>query len=448
MARREKVKLISEEVDVPMSGTEDGITILVDDDTECIDDLDKVKKELKEVQITGTAEKGVISAVLEKDESADKLEEASQKVDKCFSKIIANTYLNTGILVNTEFNNSNDVVFRLPEAYTCWNDFKVGYSNYYHKAPLKGSDANIISWLLKDMRKLSNDMLHNLNLPNINYTLRHMKYSNNHDLKDLTILLYSGGKDSTCRLLELLDQGKTVLPIMIQFNAHDQRELFKTEVIKQQFCKLVKAIKPTNLYAPLNLYYTTHHTTDDWEGLSQQQTFAIALSLIGGDILKRTKSIEYCLVAGDQGIGWIHEIKKLYKTVMKFNGYTFEDNNEIPKLSFPYLKHTKRHIYRMIDKFVSKYNLGQVYFPSCQCEDFTNFRVLYTKKKTEIQGYLAFDIEPCNQCASCETINYWHAIEYKRTFVYELKYDEDFLDYDLIKDQYLDTSKATIRDQL
>lgn len=51
-------------------------------------------------------------------------------------------------------------------------------------------------------------------------------------------LLYSGGKDSTCRLIELLEQGETVFPIVNLFNSNNVHDKLQRDLCTYQLYRI------------------------------------------------------------------------------------------------------------------------------------------------------------------------------------------------------------------
>ena len=222
--------------------------------------------------------------------------------------------------------------------------------------------------------------------------------------KDIVGLLYSGGKDSTCRLIELLEQGETVYPIVNTFNAKSLDSNIQRELSTYQLFDIWKCVGKGKLLRPHFITSISYYFGEDGcTGFSQQQHNAFSLSLLSASILKRFKRIEFCLVNGDQGISWINDIKQVYKACMKFNSIDFIDHCKIPPLTFPYTKMMKSEIYHKLTEFNTKY---QKYFeynkylvvPSCQ-------QIEYSKPYVEKHGdefYLCFISHSCGRCDSCK----------------------------------------------
>lgn len=245
----------------------------------------------------------------------------------------------------------------------------------------------------------------------VKHILKKMAINRQYDLpslssedKDVVGLLYSGGKDSTCRLIELLEQGETVYPIVNTFNATSVNSNIQRELSTYQLFDIWKCVGKGKLLRPhfitsISYYFGEYGCT----GFSQQQHNAFSLSLLSANILKRFKRIEFCLVNGDQGISWINDIKQVYKACMKFNTIDFVDHCKIPPLTFPYTKKMKNEIYHNLIEFNKKY---QKYFEydkylvaySCQ-------QIEYSKPYVEKRGdefYLCFTSHLCGMCDSCE----------------------------------------------
>ena len=222
--------------------------------------------------------------------------------------------------------------------------------------------------------------------------------------KDVVGLLYSGGKDSTCRLIELLEQGETVYPIVNTFNAKSLYSNIQRELSTYQLFDIWKCVGKGKLLRPHFITSISYYFGEDGcTGFSQQQHNAFSLSLLSANILKRFKRVEFCLVNGDQGISWINDIKQVYKACMKFNTIDFVDHCKIPPLTFPYTKKMKSEIYHKLIEFNKKY---QKYFEydkflvanSCQ-------KIEYSKPYVEKRGdefYLCFTSHLCGICDSCK----------------------------------------------
>lgn len=274
------------------------------------------------------------------------------------------------------------------------NIVKVTYKEPIHKAYTEDHlehDSNaiyVVKHILKNMSTNRQDYLPSLSSED----------------KDVVGLLYSGGKDSTCRLIELLQQGETVYPIVNTFNATSVNSNIQRELSAYQLFYIWKCIGKGKLLRPhfvtsISYYFGEYGCT----GFSQQQHNAFSLSLLSANILKRFKRIEFCLVNGDQGISWINDIKQVYKACMKFNTIDFVDHCKIPPLTFPYTKNMKNEIYYNLIEFNKKY---QKYFEYDKClVAHSCQQIEYSKPYVEKRGdefYLCFTSHSCGMCDSCK----------------------------------------------
>lgn len=212
-------------------------------------------------------------------------------------------------------------------------------------------------------------------------------------------LLYTGGKDSTCRLIELLEQGETVFPIMNLFNSNNLNDKLQRDLCAYQLYHIWKSIGKGELIAPIFLTSISYHFGEGGStGFTQQQHNAYSLSLLNCDILKNLKRIEMCLVMEDQGVSFVDDIKRVYKSCMKFNAIDFELHNKIPPLTFPYIKIVKAVIYNRLHDFERKSGYT-LFSPSCQSP---YFYIPYIRKEKDGNFYIEFEYENCGRCASCK----------------------------------------------
>lgn len=262
---------------------------------------------------------------------------------------------------------------------------------------------------------------------------------NNVKEKSVVGLLYSGGKDSTARLIELLEQGKSVLPIMNMFNK---------DCVSDRFNRCLSAIRNLHvindykykgtLYKPIFPVSISFLFTDPSFGFCQQQTNILSLSMIGPKTLSKLESIEMCLIMGDQGISFINDLKRVYNSVMKFNVYTFVENKTLPPLRFPYSKMDKEII---INKLLSFGDIcHEIYVPSCQRPrlDIAPLTIEHNK------CYLDIYMSNCGDCVDCKRLKNMHQFNEGTVFRVPLdeikmtKKDEVFEDFDkTVLDAYL-----------
>ena len=225
-------------------------------------------------------------------------------------------------------------------------------------------------------------------------------------------LLYSGGKDSTCRLIELLEQGETVFPIVNLFNSNNVHDKLQRDLCTYQLYRIWESVGKGELITPIFLTSISYHFCYGGStGFTQQQHNAYSLSLLSCDILKNLKRIEMCLVMEDQGVSFVDDIKRVYKSCMKFNVIDFQLHSKIPPLTFPYLKITKAVIYERLCDFGRKSGCN-LFSPSCQSP---YFMMPYICKEKDGNFYIEFEYESCGRCASCEKMINSHFFSNKDT---------------------------------
>ena len=217
-------------------------------------------------------------------------------------------------------------------------------------------------------------------------------------------LLYSGGKDSTCRLLELLEQGENVVPIVNTFNSHNSTDLLLRDITTvYNLCKIyeTKNFKGT-LFKPRFLTYLSYNFDYDYVGLNQQPYNMMSLTVLGKEFLNNCKRIECCLINGDMAVSYISEMKELYKSAMKFNYQVVNGEvKSIPLLVFPYTKLIKDDI---IDKLEIRYdNIFNdkempTIIPTCQEISIRSIKIVFSENKYWL--YISF--KNCGNCSYCK----------------------------------------------
>lgn len=230
-------------------------------------------------------------------------------------------------------------------------------------------------------------------------------------------LLYSGGKDSTCRLLELLFQGKSVVPIVNTFNANSTSDLLARDI---SICYTLYDIYKNRgsysgkLYHPKFLSYQAYWFDSDRCGFSQQQYNALLPSLAGTTFLRHCEKIEMCLILGDQGVSYMNELNRIFRNGLAFNRFNYLDNSKLPKLEFPYIKLDKddiivkldRYLKRLhaneddgyIDGYIDGNNEDALYIPSCQQPQVHSITIQHRHDGT----YLRVAMRDCGSCHDCE----------------------------------------------
>lgn len=227
-------------------------------------------------------------------------------------------------------------------------------------------------------------------------------------------LLYSGGKDSTCRLLELLFQGKSVVPIVNTFNANSISDLLARDI---SICYTLHDIYKNRgsysgkLYRPKFLSYQAYWFDSDRCGFSQQQYNALLPSLAGTTFLRHCEKIEMCLILGDQGVSYMNELNRIFRNGLAFNRFNYLDNSKLPKLEFPYIKLDKDDIIVKLDRYLKRLhanddagyidgnNEDALYIPSCQQPQVHSITIQHRHDGT----YLRVAMRDCGNCHDCES---------------------------------------------
>ena len=220
-------------------------------------------------------------------------------------------------------------------------------------------------------------------------------------------LLFSGGKDSTCRLLELLEQGEHVVPIINTFNSHYSTCLLIRDLSTVYNLSKIyetKKIKGT-LYKPKFLSYLSYGFDFDHVGLTQQPYNIMSLTVLGKNFLNNCKRIECCLINGDNGVSYISEMTKLYKTVMKFNYHVINGEiKSIPPLVFPYIKLVKDDIVNKLEeRFNNIFGSKQMYtiVPTCEFIDVHSIKIAFSQHRY----WLYVSLKNCGICEYCKSHN-------------------------------------------
>lgn len=227
-------------------------------------------------------------------------------------------------------------------------------------------------------------------------------------------LLYSGGKDSTCRLLELLFQGKSVVPIVNTFNANFTSDLMIRDM---SICYTLHDIYKNRgsysgkLYRPKYLSYQAYHFDADRCGHCQQQYNALLPSLAGTSFLRHCEKVEMCFILGDQGVSYMNELNRIFRNGLAFNRFNYSDNSNLPKLEFPYIKFCKDDIIVKLDKYLKRLHANEyagyidrnsentLYIPSCQQPQIHSITIQYRSDNV----YLRIAMRDCGCCSDCET---------------------------------------------
>lgn len=281
---------------------------------------------------------------------------------------------------------NNETIFKTGYLSLDFDHVGCDYSNFYTEI------INIIYSNLKHLfMKLCNT------LPSYEYTKN----------TKVVGLLFSGGKDSTCRLLELLEKGEHVVPIVNTFNSHDSTYLLIRDITTVY--NLYKIYETKNLkgtlYKPKFLTYLSWNFDHDYLGLTQQPYNMMSLTTLGNKFLNNCKRIECCLINGDVGVSYISEITKLYKAAMKFNYNVINGNvKSIPPLVFPYTKIIKDNIVENLDRQLNNIFHDKSFYtiiPTCQEITIRSIKIAYSQHKY----WLYISLENCGNCKYCKNYN-------------------------------------------
>ena len=224
------------------------------------------------------------------------------------------------------------------------------------------------------------------------------------DNEKFVAVLFSGGKDSTCRVMELLDKGYNVLPLVNTFNSHNVTDLLIRDiaVIHNLYHIFKNRTFKGQLYKPRFLSYTSFHFDFDYSGLNQQPYNIISLALLGEQFYKRCIRIEMCLIGGDIGVSYIPEMKRLYNAALKFN-CSYNDSKTLPPLTFPYIKCIKPEIKNLLSSQLSNNDndrFKEYFIPTCQETTIRNINLQYLGNHV----YLVIHFDFCGHCNYC--VNY------------------------------------------
>lgn len=270
-------------------------------------------------------------------------------------------------------------VFKLGNSSLSFDSDGVNYSNF---------DEDLIRLIYSEMKPKFRNMVNSFK----NYI---------DDDENFIAVLYSGGKDSTCRVLELLNEGYNVLPLVNTFNVHNVTDLLIRDiaVIHNLYHIRKNGSFKGKLYQPRFLSYTAFRFDHDYMGLNQQPYNVVSLALLGETFYKRCIRIEMCLISGDGGVSYIPEMKRLYNAVLKFNCDYDNSTRTIPPLTFPYIKrskieikeHLKSQLYNLRNGFKS------YYVPTCQRTTIRNINLQYQGN----HAYLVIRFDFCGECDYC-----------------------------------------------
>ena len=311
---------------------------------------------------------------------------SKRKLDPKYNEIHKN--LRLGFNRDEKNKSDNETFFKTEYLSLDFDHVGCDYSNFY---------TEIINVIYSNLKHY---------FMNLCDTLPSYEYRKDKDTK-VVGLLYSGGKDSTCRLLELLEQGENVVPIVNTLNSHDSTDLLIRDIATvYNFSKIYKTKKlKGTLYKPKFLTYLSWKFDYDYIGLSQQPYNIMSLTILGSAFLNNCKRIECCLINGDMGVSYISEMTKLHKTAMKFSyNIANGDIKVIPPLVFPYIKLLKYDIIDNLDIKLDNILDDKELFtliPTCQDIGIHSIKLAFSENKY----WLYVSLENCGNCKYCKNYN-------------------------------------------
>ena len=238
-----------------------------------------------------------------------------------------------------------------------------------------------------------------------------------YDGKNVIVLLYSGGRDSTLLLLDALQKGYDVYIVFNLFNFNSY--LYKSDYISplfHLFTALFNLIKIHKMY-PGKIHFDKHQCNQITYGnitglsLSQQPFNAFSIASIPEEVIENTKEVWMGLIAGDDGITVKDEIIDLYKAAMKFNwsqmkrlsgnnNEIFSKNVKIPPLVFPVSKISKENILSVYTRLmINNPFIKELLQLTC-----TEPRINFFYKCDE-EGYIKciyLKYSECGNCCTCK----------------------------------------------
>jgi 7-cyano-7-deazaguanine synthase in queuosine biosynthesis len=208
------------------------------------------------------------------------------------------------------------------------------------------------------------------------------------------LVLASGGFDSTFLIYKNLKEGHKVTPLYISTFIDDiQKELEK------------KALYTIDAY--FKFKYSKNYSSREFCDMTLEIPYASEICLqqplvwIFGAYLfvqnntkfKSFDEIQIAYVMEDHALSYLNELRSLYNSLNKFIIVRPDEEINIPKLSFPLIKHNKSYIFAMIAS-----ELPELYNVLHFCEN------PHKINKTR-----------CNECHSCKVANEWGYESFKST---------------------------------
>ena len=211
--------------------------------------------------------------------------------------------------------------------------------------------------------------------------------------KDIIVVSYSGGRDSTYLIYKNLEKGYKVLPIINILNSESMsREATITHFVAlYNLCMLGKMFPKQIIIPNQGSFINSTHQIYNCSNLvlSQQPYNAYALSLgIPNKLFSRVKECQIAFIMGDHGLSFLDELKRIYNAFIKFNrGYY--DTKYNPPLKFPLIKAVKSDI-------------NSFFFTHYELIPITCSKPILTKPKyNKDDKSVRLIIGECNRCGTC-----------------------------------------------
>lgn len=207
--------------------------------------------------------------------------------------------------------------------------------------------------------------------------------------KEIVIVLYTGGVDSTYSLLRELEKGNLVIPVYNRLNCECEKGKFS--LIEYTLIHNVKMLrsKYSNLESlQLNVSSQTHLSSSF---VYYQQVYnVISIFAIGYDILQYVDNVIMSIVMGDDSVSYLSELRSIFNTSMKM--MSIDDKPLKVSLKFPLVKTNKHRVHSRLKDLMKKTDVN-IKLISCE-----NPKVL---SKLNRKGDLEIEICPCERCNSC-----------------------------------------------
>lgn len=225
------------------------------------------------------------------------------------------------------------------------------------------------------------------------------------------MILFSGGLDSTYLMWKNLKKGNVIQPIYLEITNNENKVL----VEKQQITLIVDELKKEfdkdiNVDFPIIFEVIGINCNVSF---SQPLIWSLSMAFA---IKKNTDEIQIGYVVGDDALGSLTNIKKLFNSTKPFT------YRHIP-LKFPLIKKTK---HMLMDELPEQYHK---LITSCENPKLEKFGIKYKGS-----SYRFF--EPCCDCVPCEKIishNYFGSKNIRKKYEYPVykKRKQEIEDYEI-----------------